>query len=164
MTPVMTPVMTPLSETNLQRQHAYAALYNRAVPRQEPLRVLLVEDSAIIREHLIEAIATSGKVKIVGYADTEAQAVAALQEDECDVIILDLGLAEGNGLEVLKSARSDIAYSPVVVVFTNYTQPSSRKKMMKLGADYFLSKTEDFDRLRTIVEGLASLHDAGDDD
>ena len=154
--------MMSAKESNLPRQVAHASLHNRAAPRWEPLRVLLVEDSPIIREHLIEGIATSGRVKVVGYADTESQAVTALEKDECDVIILDLGLAEGSGLEVLKYARSDIAYSPVVVIFTNYTHPNSRKQMMKLGADYFLSKAEDFDRLRRIMEGLASPH--GEDD
>ena len=156
--------MTPAIESTPQsREVSEAALQNRIKPRWEPLRVFLVEDSAIIREHLIEAIASTGRVKVIGYAETESRAVAALQEDECDVIILDLGLAEGNGLEVLKSARSEIAYSPVVVVFTNYTHANSRRQMMKLGADYFLSKTEDFDRLRRIMQGLASPHDIGED-
>jgi len=133
-----------------------AALANRATPRWEPLRVLLVEDSPIIREHLIEAIATSARVNVVGYAETESDAVDALHRKECDVVILDLGLAEGKGSQVLKSARADIAYCPVVVVFTNYTQPAQRRKLMKLGADYFLSKSEDFDRLRLILQGLAA--------
>ena len=154
--------MTTAAKTNLANQVAHAALNNRAAPRWEPLRVLLVEDSPIIREHLIEAIATSGRVKVVGCADTESEAVSALERNECDVIILDLGLAEGSGLEVLKFARSDIAYSPVVLIFTNYAHPNSRKQMMKLGADYFLSKSEDFDRLRRIMEGLAFPR--GDDD
>jgi len=137
-------------------QVSEAALGNRVAPRWEPLRVLLVEDSAIIREHLIEAIATSPRIKVVGYEETESGAVEKLQRDECDVIILDLGLAEGNGSQVLKSARSDIAYCPVVVVFTNYSNPAQRRKMMKLGADYFLSKSEDFERLRLIMKGLAA--------
>lgn len=156
--------MTPTTATNLRSQElSEAALNKRVAPRWEPLRVLLVEDSAIIREHLIEAIATSGRVKVVGFAETESSAVAALQEDECDVIILDLSLAEGSGAQVLKMARSEIAYSPVVVVFTNYTHASSRRQMMKMGADYFLSKTEDFDRLRRIMRGLACPQDLGED-
>ena len=148
--------MMRVAESNLVQQKAHAALHNDVSPRSEPLRVLLVEDSPIIREHLIESIATSGRVKVVGCADTESQAVTALEKDECDVIILDLGLAEGSGTEVLKYARSDIAYSPVVVIFTNYTHPNSRKKMLNMGADYFLSKSEDVARLRRIMEGLAS--------
>jgi DNA-binding NarL/FixJ family response regulator len=150
----------PPAEASVRQQVAHAALHNRVAPRWEPLRVLLVEDSPIIREHLIEAIATSGRVKVVGCADTESEAVTALEKDECDVIILDLGLAEGSGQEVLKYARSDIAYSPVVVIFTNYTR--TRRQMLKLGADYFLSKSEDFDSLRRIMEGLASPHGEND--
>jgi len=151
---------TPATESTVPLQVEHAALHSRVAPRWEPLRVLLVEDSPIIREHLIEAIATSSRVKVVGCANTEEEAVAALEKDECDVIILDLGLAEGSGREVLKFARADIAYSPVVVIFTNYT--NARKQMMKLGADYFLSKSEDFDRLRRIMQGLVSPQ--GEDD
>ena len=154
--------MMRVEETKLDPQKSHAVLHNDVSPRSEPLRVLLVEDSPIIREHLIEAIATSSRVKVVGCADTESQAVNALEKDECDVIILDLGLAEGSGTEVLKYARSDIAYSPVVVIFTNYTHPNSRKQMLKMGADYFLSKSEDFDRLRRIMEGLASTRGGED--
>ena len=153
---------TAIDSTIVSREQSESAIRSRVAPRSEPLRVLLVEDSAIIREHLIEAIATSSHVKVIGFADTESRALEALRENECDVIILDLGLAEGNGLEVLKSARSDIDYSPIVVVFTNYTHTNSRKQMMKLGADYFLSKSEDFDRLRKIMEGLASPQDQDD--
>ena len=150
----------PATESNLARQVEHAALHSRVAPRWEPLRVLLVEDSPVIREHLIETIATSSRVKVIGCADTESGAVCALEKDECDVIILDLGLAEGSGLEVLKFARSDIAYSPVVVIFTNYT--NSRRHTMRLGADYFLSKSEDLDRLRRIMQGLASPHGESD--
>ena len=150
----------PATESNLAREVEHTTLHNRVAPRWEPLRVLLVEDSPVIREHLIETIATSSRVKVVGCADTESEAVCALEKDECDVIILDLGLAEGSGLEVLKFARSDIAYSPVVVIFTNYA--NSRRQTMKLGADYFLSKSEDLDRLRRIMQGLAAPHGESD--
>src|SRR6185436_20827997 len=144
--------MMTTTESTPQPQNFFdAELANRAALRWEPLRVLLVEDSAIIREHVIEAIATSKRVQVVGYADTESRAVDKLQEGECDVIILDLGLAEGSGLEVLKSIRTELAYSPVVIIFTNYTHANSRRQMMKLGADYFLSKTEDFERLKRIM-------------
>ena len=40
---------------------------------------------------------------------------------------------------------------------------TSRRQMMKMGADYFLSKTEDFDRLRRIMRGLACPQDLGED-
>lgn len=152
----MNPAIATPQEPTVSHQKEHAAIHSRVAPRTEPLRVLLVEDSHIIREHLIEAIATSGRVRVVGCADTETEAVTALEKDECDVIILDLGLAEGSGLEVLKFARSDIAYSPVVVIFTNYTHANSKRQTMKLGADYFLSKAADFERLRRIMEGLAS--------
>ena len=120
------------------------------------LRVFLVEDSALIRERLGEDIASAGRIDVVGYAETEAEAVAALQERQCDVIILDLDLRQGNGFEVLKSVRSDPAGPrPLVIVFTNYVYPHYRSQSVRLGADYFFDKARDFERVREVIEDLA---------
>ena len=120
------------------------------------LRVFLVEDSALIRERLGEDIASAGRIDVVGYAETEAEAVAALHERQCDVIILDLDLRQGNGFEVLKSVRADPAGPrPLVIVFTNYVYPHYRSQSVRLGADYFFDKARDFDRVREVIEDLA---------
>ena len=135
--------------------------FTSVAPQWTPLRVFLVEDSAIIREHVIEGIACGGRVKIVGYADTEQGAIEKLHEIECDVVILDLGLAEGTGAQVLKAIRHDLPYQPQVVVFTNYTHPNTRRQIVKQGADFFLSKSTDFDRLKEIVRAISTPEGTG---
>jgi len=120
------------------------------------LRVFLVEDSSLIRERLGEDIASAGRIEVVGYAETEDAAIAALHEQQCDVIILDLDLRQGNGFEVLKSVRADPAGPrPLVIVFTNYVYPHYRSQSVRLGADYFFDKARDFDRVREVIEDLA---------
>jgi len=64
-----------------------------------PLRVFLVEDSATIRDRLIETISSLGNIEVVGHAETEAAAIAALQAEPCDAVVLDLQLREGLGFK-----------------------------------------------------------------
>ena len=154
------PTQTALLEWQ-RRLHSIEGSANAPVcmPRLlNALRVFLVEDSVLIRERLGEDIASAGRIEVVGYAETEAAAVAALQAHPCDVIILDLDLKQGNGFEVLKSVRADhTGPRPLVIVFTNYVYPHYRSQSVRLGADYFFDKARDFDRVREVIEDLARV-------
>ena len=68
-----------------------------------PLRVLLIEDSPLIRERLFESLVDPGRIEIVGEADTEQAAVALLTAEPWDVLVLDLQLKHGTGLGVLRA-------------------------------------------------------------
>ena len=67
------------------------------------LRVVIVEDSAIIRARLAEALSEIPNVEIVGQVETEAEALAILRQAKWDAAVLDLQLKQGTGLGVLKS-------------------------------------------------------------
>lgn len=118
------------------------------------IKVFLVEDSALIRERLIEGFA-SAAIDIVGYADTESQAMTQLDGAPCDAVVLDLELRQGNGLRVLQWIRSRRGGQPLVIVFTNYVYPYYRAQSMQFGADHFFDKAQDFDRVRETIEALA---------
>ena len=70
-----------------------------------PLRVFLVEDSASVRERLEDFLSEPGKVEMIGFAATEADAVRELRTLRVDVAIVDLNLKEGTGLGVIESIR-----------------------------------------------------------
>ena len=122
---------------------------------QRPLRVFLVEDSPLVRERLIEEIASRSKTEVVGCAETESEAVEKLNKLDCDAVVLDLNLARGSGFGVLRSVRANPSHRPRIIVFTNYTYPFYRRLTMEMGADFFLDKATDFNRLLEIIEGLA---------
>ena len=128
--------------------------------RQRPLKVFLVEDSKIIRERLIEEIASTRKTEFVGSAETESDAVDKLSKLDCDALVLDINLARGSGFAVLRSVRANRAHRPRVIVFTNYAYPYYRQLTMEMGADYFLDKATEFNRLLEIIEGLPAADDA----
>jgi DNA-binding NarL/FixJ family response regulator len=71
-----------------------------------PLRVLLIEDSPLIRERLAESLATPGRVEIIGQADSEQAAIGLLSAAPWDVMVLDLELRHGTGLGVLGALTS----------------------------------------------------------
>lgn len=127
-----------------------------------PLRVFLVEDSAVIRERLTETISSLEHVEVVGHAETEADAIAALQAAACDAVVLDLQLREGHGFNVLKALRSASARRRVIVlVLSNYATPQYRGRSMEIGADYFFDKSREYDRLCEVLEELVARRAQG---
>lgn len=125
-----------------------------------PLRIFLVEDSAILRDRLAETFATWGNVEMVGHAETEAAAEAALRTQDWDVLILDLQLLHGTGLGVLRSLRSHRKPGTTVIVLTNYAIPSYRARSLELGADYFFDKARDFEKIKDVFNELAEKRKA----
>jgi DNA-binding NarL/FixJ family response regulator len=122
-----------------------------------PLRVFLVEDSAVIREHLTETISALAHVEVIGHAETEADAIAALQAAACDAVVLDLQLREGHGFNVLKALRGPSAGRRIIVlVLSNYATPQYRGRSMEIGADYFFDKSREYDRLCEVLEELVA--------
>jgi len=125
-----------------------------------PLRVFLVEDSAILRDRLAETFATWANVEMVGHAETEAAAEAALRTQNWDVLIVDLQLLHGTGLGVLRSLRSHRKPGTTVIVLTNYAIPSYRACSLELGADYFFDKASDFSQIKDVFNELADKRKA----
>lgn len=119
------------------------------------MRVFLVEDSPVIRERLREAVALVEGAEVVMEAEMEQDAVRGILEQRPDVVVLDLALAKGSGVEVLRQVK---AAQPAikVIVLTNKTEPQYRKKCLALGADCFLDKARDFGKLGMHLAALAN--------
>lgn len=120
----------------------------------EPLRVLLVEDSPLIRERLAESLVDPGRIEIVGQADSEAEAIALAKDAGWDALVLDLQLKNGTGLGVLRALKPIRRTGTRVIVLTNYAFPQYRAKSLSMGADYFFDKAREYDRVREVLDGL----------
>ncbi len=119
------------------------------------LRVYLVEDSAHVRELLLDFLQVPGEVEIVGYADNEAESMAAMIANPVDAVIVDLKLRQGSGMGVIEQLRrAHLTPSPKIIVFTNHPFPEIRKRAMQLGADYFFDKSADYDSVRSTLQSL----------
>ena len=121
------------------------------------LRVILVEDSPIIRARLAEALSEIPNLEIVGQAESESDALALLDAGGWDAVVLDLQLRQGTGLGVLRKLKRDGRPShSTVIVFTNYAFPQYRDRSISFGADYFFDKAREFHRVRDVLADLAS--------
>ena len=119
------------------------------------LRVAIVEDSDNIRERLVQLVEDDQQMQVVGEATTEARAVAMCRAVEPDAIILDLKLADGTGIGVLRTLRyTAAAHKPTIIVLTNFPLPAFERAARELGADWFLDKTSEFHKLRELLRGL----------
>jgi DNA-binding NarL/FixJ family response regulator len=123
------------------------------------LRVLLVEDSKVLTERLTEAIRQIPDVELIGTADTEAGALAMVETDAVDVIILDLHLKQGTGFGVMRALAS-AAVKPRIIVLTNYDLPEYKNAAIALGATHFLDKARDYGRLPEVLQEICETHAA----
>jgi two-component system response regulator DesR len=119
-------------------------------------RVFLADDSAPIRAR-VAALLGEHAVSVVGEAATPQACIAGILASQPQVVVLDIQLEGGTGLEVLRSVRQaapDIAF----VVFSNNAGPAYRKRYLVEGAVAFLDKSCDFEHLpRAIAEARARL-------
>jgi DNA-binding NarL/FixJ family response regulator len=107
------------------------------------LRVFLVEDLQRMRSLLADLFSSMGGLRIVGSATTEAEARLWLEDhrDEWDVVVVDLVLEQGSGMEVIRSCRAQPGGGKVVV-FSSYATPGVRQHCIELGADAVFDKSE----------------------
>ncbi len=119
------------------------------------LRVLLVEDSVVLGQRLLEAIEQDSHVGEVRTVDNESAAVSALHSGHIDVMILDLHLKQGTGFGVMREAAKS-AERPSIVVLTNYDLPEYKSAALALGASFFLDKARDYDRLPDVLHQIST--------
>jgi len=121
------------------------------------LHAYIVEDSPVILDSLIAMLEEMVPVKVVGFADNEATAVAWLTDPRfhCDLVIVDIFLKRGSGLGVLKSLQSQMPHRRLVVL-SNYATPDIRRTCLQLGADRVFDKSNDIDALVHYCDRLAT--------
>lgn len=123
------------------------------------MRIFVVEDSVPVRERLIEMINDIEGFQVVGEAATCEEAVEGIRRTRPDVAIFDIQLASGSGIEALAQAKRE---SPGLrgIVLTNYATPQHEKASADAGAEYFLDKSADFEKIAEILESMKPGHSA----
>ncbi|KIQ31414.1 chemotaxis protein CheY [Variovorax paradoxus] len=110
------------------------------------LITFLVEDNKTIRDNLVPALEDLVNGHVVGFAETESDALAwlAAHPDDWQLLIVDLFLKEGSGLGVLAGCKVRSAGQRVVVL-SNYVTVDIRSRCQALGADAVFDKSRDLD-------------------
>lgn len=127
----------------------------RAVPRA--MKVMLVEDSSLLRDAIIDILSDCPGLVFEGVALTQDDAIAQLYQQEFDLLLVDIELAQGNGFEVIKATQQDSFpfQRPQYLILTNHAYPQYRQLAEALGVQYFFDKSMDFDVAIETIEAEA---------
>ncbi len=117
------------------------------------MKVLVVDDSALLRERLVSMISELPEIAKIGQAQNATQALNSVQKLNPDVVILDIRLSEGNGIEVLQQIKKE-NFAPLTIMFTNFPYPQYRKKCKDAGADFFFDKSTEFHKITGVLERI----------
>lgn len=115
------------------------------------MKILIVDDSILMKERLSNAIFAIPGVGAVNYAKNTREARRALEENGFDVAILDIRLPDGSGFDVLKRIKEKHPQT-LVVMLTNYPYEQYKAKSSELGADHFFDKSTEFEEVIKVIE------------
>lgn len=114
----------------------------------ELITVFMVEDSPAIRAVLRQRLEEDPRFTVIGFADSAADAIAALRQQAPDVLVIDLHLKQGTGYDVLLYLRdTPMPGERQAIVLTNYASPAHRQRALSLGASSFFDKSMQFDEM-----------------
>jgi two-component system response regulator DevR len=119
-----------------------------------PISVLVVDDSIIVRQGLCDLLAEDDCIAIVGEAGSVAEACRLFEQHRPDAVVLDIQLPDGSGLEVLRRIKQT-APSCMVIVLTNFRESAFRWECLRSGADHFLHKAMEFERVAELLHRRA---------
>lgn len=103
------------------------------------INIVIVDDHAILRRGLTQIITECGDMKVVGEAETSAQALRLIREKTCDVMLLDITLPDRNGIETLKLVRKE-APKLQVLMLSSHPENQYAVRALKSGAAGYLTK------------------------
>ncbi len=115
------------------------------------MRLLLVEDDRMIGDSLRQSLRDDGEA--VDWVRDARSARAALDSAPFDLVLLDLGLPDGSGLDVLRALRSRRDATPVIVL-TARDAAGDRVAGLDAGADDYLVKPFDYDELKARMRAV----------
>src|SRR6266446_3428422 len=117
------------------------------------MKVFIADDSRIVVERLADLLEEVPGAQLVGQAGDVPEAVRGIQKMKPDALILDLQMPGGSGLDVLRAIRTDYPHLHVLIC-TNYSHPQYREQCLSAGANFFLDKSAEFEKIPAILSKL----------
>jgi|SRR5579862_48819 len=123
----------------------------------DSVRVFVVEDSSLIRRRIIDNVEALGNFDVVGFAEGEREAIDAIARTRPDIVVTDIRLKEGSGIEVVRRIREQgNEPKPRIYVLTNYAYPEYKKQCSLVGADGFFDKTSEYEGFLNTLQTQAA--------
>ena len=114
------------------------------------LRVLIADDSDAVRQRLCELLQENRSIRVVGQAASAGEAWALFERERPAAVVLDLQLPDGNGLDLLSRIKQ-IRPDCLVLILTNHSEPVFQEECRRRGADHFLHKSLEFERVSELL-------------
>lgn len=121
------------------------------------IRVVLVDDHAIVRTGLKAVLGADPEIDVVGEAAGGNEAVVLLTRTEADVVVMDLSMADGDGIAATRAITSDRDQRARVLVLTMHSEEAYLEAVLEAGASGYLVKStadrELVDAVRAVSRG-----------
>src|SRR5437899_7967431 len=114
------------------------------------MKIFIADDSKAVVERLADLLEEVPGAELVGQAGDVPEAIRGIQKMTPDALILDLQMPGGTGLDVLRAIRPDHPYL-YVLIRTNYPYAQYREECLSAGANYFLDKSAEFEKIPAIL-------------
>ncbi len=124
--------------------------------QNEPYRIAVIEDSPVYLTAIEYAIADTSQAVLVGTAETAEEGIHLIERTGPDLVMVDLFLKRGTGIEVLQHYRSQ-KRETVIAVMTNSPSPELERHCRALGAAGFHDKAQGFDWIAGMANGTGSM-------
>ena len=118
-----------------------------------PLRLLVVDDHEVVRQGLVSLLERREHFQVVAEAGTAAEAVEMARKFEPDLVIMDVRLPDGSGIEACREIRAELPTTKVVIL-TSYPDEEAVLSAIIAGASGYLLKQI---RGRDLVSALESV-------
>lgn len=119
------------------------------------IRVVIADDSCVIRCRLAQKISKLRGIIVARESDDVASTLEAIHAVHPNVVILDIQMPGGSGIDVLKKMKEEQS-DVVVIILTNFPLLPLKKKCLELGADYFFDKTTEFEKVSEVLKQLSA--------
>jgi len=122
-----------------------------ALVRESTMKILIIEDDLALSENLKKLILKEGFA--VDTADSKEEGQNQTEINDYDCLVLDIGLPDGNGFDLLKDLRESKDKTPVIIV-TARGQVEDRIQGLNLGADDYVGKPVDSQELMARIRAV----------